>query len=509
MSGCGAEFYDPDALRKASLEMLRAELISVADDPRLYFHLEFAGQDSAFETIRVAIDNRVIPRSRLQISPCNSLQGTCVQAILDEGAEAATVSAYFPDFDVRVQRPLSTVRVGPYELDAEALLGNTEARVLFRSDPVQQHLGGSLFHRGYELALRRGACGAPFEEQAWQSVRQLPLDVPVVFDENELACVGVRPIVPKKGPEVAQITFSARALVRSYRHLFTPPVVAEPLVYAILFDLEIPNEERCLQTQTTLEQMVSEVGRAVSEVNPQRPRVVALPSVQIAELDGVRCRQTNERRLFSDLVSQNLASAIQAELGPDAVVRPVLLYVANLPLVPPPDLRESLSDLVERLGPRPGIPAYFVAAAPESVVQSLASVNGELAWTSALETEFRNRLESVLSEAWPFFRTLTSGLAEIPLTDELSLEGLVAWRVCSAPPVVQPIGDAVGQLTYLVSASSPPAFRAFLTPQLWVPSSLLVQNVLEVRWEGCYGLCDRPAPGGSTEVSWLTQESCQ
>src|SRR5262249_1363526 len=117
-----------------------------------------------------------------------------------------------------------------------------------------------LFPREFDATSARGGCGLPATagEGPWNAVDENPFNVPAIFDNtaDPETCISVRPRLPREGNGVIAVSIPARAVVTRFVHMYVPPVEIAPLVAIILFDLEIPNEERCSAAQTLVHSAV-------------------------------------------------------------------------------------------------------------------------------------------------------------------------------------------------------------------------------------------------------------
>mgnify|MGYP006293523925 CR=1 FL=1 len=497
--------------------MERARAFSVVDDPRVYLRAEVGARIDPRETrwwaLTGAQERLALPEDLRTSGPCGEGR-QCFEWVLGpkalDGAREVgfTVAALDHESSARLER----VAAGGYELDVELLDENRRARIRLSADPLDAALldepsapGRPPFPRSYEVAMRPGPCSAPFDEADYAEAAPLPVEVEPRFDDEALACFGLRPVRPRPGPAVATRTVPARAIARRFAHTYLPPVVSAPLVFLPVFDVEIPNPERCQQTQEALEAAVRSVALDITRADRQGAPVLGLAPIQVARADGVACRQTSGRRFDGAAEAMARRSALaEAGLDPDGV-RVLVLYAYNLPLPVPPGLRLDLRALLEALGP-PGERAYLVTLGDEGVLSEL-DPDGRLAWTSTLEPTFRDRLDPVLSDAWPFQTVLHDEATVVPMTDGAGAAGLSAFRICRSRPTVLPLGVDLGDRAFDPGREGP-AYRVALPEQRLIPARSLTRASVEVEWEGCYALCERPGPGRTAGISWLREDSC-
>lgn len=494
----------------------RARSFEVQDDPRTYLRVEIPsrfgleglrlfGQGTGFEI--------EIPLKDAAVVPCREVH-TCIEIVEGSGLleSVERIQAVFPRYHHQASNWLERVPLGPYELDVQPLDANRQVRVSMGVDPIGNLLadeprveGRPPFLRRYELALAPNPCSASFEVEQWQSFEPPEL-LPSAFDvDTQAGCVGLRPARPAAGPAVATQTVLARAVATRYRFLYRPPVRTAPLVYLPVFDLEIPSPERCRQTQAKLLEDLESVALDIAQATREGTTVVGLPPVQLAAAEGVACRQSDDRRLDVRAVLQAAESALLEQLPEAPPVRVLLVYATNLPLTAPVGLGPDLEALALALGEW-GRAAVTIAIGPDEALANIRR-DHELAWTSTLEPGFRNRLDGVLGQVWPFSTVLHDDRTVVPLASSEQLEGLTAWRACEVPSIATPIGGA-GPGTAFGPGPPEPGFRVALSRQVLVSFIDLLVPTVEVSWEACYALCERPPVGAPADSSWLQLGAC-
>lgn len=516
LGACGdVTFIDPDAPLKAQLRVESAVRYAVERDPRTYLRVEVPARRGLEGARLLAVGPGdvafALPLEGQRIAPCRAAS-TCFELVLGDGVldGAERVRLEVDRLDHRAEGRLVEERLPPYAVDAEPIAENTRAQILLARDPIGARLASEAavfglvpFERTFEVNLTPGACG-PTSGATFATLSRFPAEVEARFDESQLACVALRPALPPEGPVVATRTLAARAVARRFQHTYDPPVVPAPLVALLLFDLEIPNPSRCLRTEEDLEATVTELALSIAESDGRGAQVVALPPVELADAGGARCRQRQGPSLSPASLAASVLEALDRAVGLGTPTRILIVYANNL-AIESPGLASALPLFREALAAE-GVGTYLLAIAPETTPAGLGA-DDRLPWVSTLEPAFRNNLAAALGRAWPFVSVSHTPSTVVPLADPEMARGLAAYRVCRSEPRVSPRGRPTGRNAWVPGAAGP-SYTVALPPQALVPAFAFVRPTVEVRWEGCYALCERPGPGRPPETSWLEEDNC-
>lgn len=503
---------DPQGILRESLTLRRAQIFSIEGDPRVYGQVVLDGSEAeAGVEMRLAVRaegaERLLPMGSAVVSSCGSdalcSRGAWARGLL-EGAEQIVVS--FPDLEHRLLAPIQARNLGAYELSAEVLSGNEAVRISL-VDPLEGSLGGDdldPWRRRFEVASFPGGCTGELRGD-WEPVLKWPAEVSLRLSGDLSGCVAIRPEGDSDGPAVAIETVGARAVKRRFTHVYRPPSQPAPLVWAPIFDLEIPGEARCRRTLAALSEAVEEEALAIAREDRRNAPVLGLSPLETAILDGVPCRQADGRAFDPVEIAQNWEAELQAIGSEGLPLRVLIIYATNLALELPSHLRSLFERLSGELVAR-GIAVEWIALGPEAALQGLETRDA-IPWVSTLDPAFRDAVAGLLGRRWPYESILHTPETVVPLTTALDAEGLVAWRICSSSPIVEPLGVPVG-----TGAQAPveggPAYRIDLALPLLQPSAEFRAPVVEVEWEGCYAFCDRAPPGRTPDSSWFTRDSC-
>lgn len=512
VSGCGdVRLVDPDAELKSRLMVVRAVAYSLEGDARSYLRVEVSSRSGLDGARLFAIEDESVfelPLGGQVRAPCGA-DSTCFELILgpDILLETKQIRMEVPGLALVREGLLRHRALGAYQVDAAAQVGNDHLEIQLVADPIGQELSGegivegrAPFERRFEVSVEPGPCDGR-AAGAWIPLRTLPDAVPVTFDDTQLACLSLRPVRPQEGPPVASRTVMARAVVRAFRHVYTPPSTPSPLAFSVLFDLQIPSPSRCRLTQDTFIETVQRAALRISDEDRRGAPVVRLPSVQIARSEGEPCRQLADRRIDAVSVANELITSLHREIGIQEPARILLIYATNLNLPLPRGLLDDIEQLAHLVAP-----SFIVSIGPEGVINSLAS-EASIPWVSTFEPAFEDAIAGLLGQAWPFVSVTHSLGTVIPLGDEATIQNLQGWRLCAPLPNVSPVGTLLNAETYAPTGPGP-AYTVELPEQRLVASRIYRPPTVEVRWEGCFGLCERPGPGQPEDSSWLEQNTC-
>lgn len=539
LSGCGnVVFVDPDAALKAKLQLGGVERLVVKDDPRGYFHVRIRSREG-IDRVRLMASGASgffeLPLDQAHRQSCGDRE-TCLSLTLPPGLpeDLDQMVLSVPEIGHETTGDVVIRRLEAHALYAEAMAQNTALEVTI-VDPIRRFyteaedvkridedgneeiIGTALlFPRSFEVWTGPGACGGDISgaEEAWAPVEESPFMAAATFSEgpDPLACARIRPALPGGGAAVAATTVTARAEVVSFRHMYRPPVESSPLVFLPMFDLELPNAERCSEAQNLVQSALIEAATDIASSNGDGAEVLALPALQIAVDDGVPCRQRNDRLFSPASLVQDIQAAVADAFGPDRKVRVMLVYAANLDLAMPPSLEASFTGL--RIGDEIGnasVELFLFAIAPERAIASLQA-NRQIGWVATEEPSFRTTITDVLGNIWPFRTTIHTDRTVVPLVEEEDRDRFELYRICmnsvTALPVT-PLGATVEPAAGILRPEPEgPAYRVRLSEQVLVERSMFITPTVVVEWQGCERLCDRPAPGGDPRIPWRKTPGC-
>ncbi|MBI4817066.1 MAG: hypothetical protein HY791_12460 [Deltaproteobacteria bacterium] len=516
---CGeTALVDPDADLRAALRIVRATRLSLEGDPHDYVFARLAGDAALRLPVTLSLSTPAgriaAPTENVRWAPCGAQ--ACAWLTTAPSGEFELI-AERPELDFSDRRALEDLALGPYSLDAGAIESNSRAGGVL-GDPASEWLidqDAPELGREWEVIASEGPCNEiPGPSDDGWSLAPPSFSIIVSFDAEGLACVSLRPRLPRASRAILWRTISASAVAARYDATFTPPVTAEPILYATLFDLELP--QRCSNVVTSVQRAVARVAAQISQRDAAHPKVIDLGTFDIGT-PGELCRQSNAP--FDDrAVARTILARLAQELEPSRRGQVVLIYVNNLDLSPSFEKVLSMNFLASRLeglstdpGPpvaehdRPEVDAHVVAIAEPSPAQA---IGGELtvAFGSTEDPSFEPAILAGFGTFWPFRTSTHDPSIVIPL--RTSPERPISYfTVCQSESFIEPVGDPAG-LVFRALPELGPAFRTSVPDQIGIPNHSFVATTVRLTWEGCEAFCDRPVQGRPDGPAWLEGLAC-
>ncbi len=525
-------FVDPDRTLKEGLKIVEAVHLRPVSDQRIYLHLRVATREGA-ELIRFRWSNSSgtfdIPQEAIIDQQTCGQKERCFSVVMPPNGSHSPqmITLLAPTIGHQHEASVQTISLPAHRVSGEAEGENGQMRIYLEdpirawfSEPEEVSVGPEeeaptelrlLFPRKFEVKLSKGPCGDSSAPQTtpWTEIESFPAVQPAEYDGSPFmrACVQLRPQAPESGPIVAEASVPARAVVRNYRHVYSPPVEVAPLAFLVLYDLELTNSARCKDVQDQLADMIETAAQRISAEDRRGAPVVKLPPVQIAQDQGVSCRQTNRR----DFDGAQLAERAMLELQqrfPGQQTKILVVYVTNLDLALPIQLSRSLLRFQSTLDDAGEAQAHVIAIGPEETVLDL-SPDQQIPWLATIDPSFPTILAGTLGAVWPFQTAVHTPGTVVPLSQAGQQQAFQAYRLCkSSEGGLRLLGiDAPGGYSFEPPEYGP-AYQVNLpTPRLETSGTFIAPQV-EVGWQGCLRLCDHPAPGGPAEISWLSHPEC-
>lgn len=519
LAGCGnVVFIDPDATLKDELIVTDADRLRVDGDPRSYFHVVI-GTRQGLDLFQLAASGPegtiALPLADAHQQPCGTDE-TCFSFTLGPGVpdDLQDVALDAPTLGHRSSRRLRVRTLGAYQLDGAARSRN-EQILMTVVDPIRTFFRGAdeqiqLFPRELEAVVRPGACGEPIDvfDPGWTTVTTLPFTLTATFSEglDPSACIALRPAEPAGGGATASRTIPARAVVTTFTHTYAAPTELSPLVYMPIYNLELPSSERCSEAQMLIASALREAAAQIAADEAEGTDTLELDPINLANKDGIPCRQLDDPRIDDDVVGGRIEAQIRERFG-DRRVRVVFVYVTNLQIPMPMNLEVDLQNLREYFRTRGSIRDFMMAVAPEQAIRQL-NTDDMLPWVATEEPSFRDSILAILAGLWPFKSAIHSPATIVPLVGEAEAGRYRYYRICTATPPVTALGAPVEGTTVLAPPPEGPAYRVDLPEQILERAPLYVAPSVQVQWEACEALCDREAPDGNPGVPWLMDFGC-
>ena len=529
--GCGeTRFIDPDEGLKASLGFATVERLRIEDDPRLYLHIRLTTR-SIPDDLRFSIlgpwGRAQFPVAEASRQPCGRGQ-TCFawSGPPSPGEPVTEIALTVPSLALERRAPLVEVRLPAHGVIGQPRANNGEVLVNV-VDPIREHFGlaelverqegdrviregtALLFARTFDARVTPGAC-ADTNRGSWTTLDSVPGIIDGAFDESPIptACLAVRPSLPPGGPAVGERSLTARAVLTDYEHVYSPAVEVAPIVFVPLFDLEIPDVARCQTAQDLVRATLISVATEIATQPSAPTEVLALAPESIAVVDGVPCRQNNQRTFSAQGLAERVNRAIDEAFGPDRRVRVTWVYANNLFLPLPPALDAALIALREEFAALDRRDDFMIALATAPATDQIA-VNVRLDWVATEEPTFRTAIEDLMTAVWPFRSVIHTEQTTVSLLSEDQPSPPLFYRICDANrPDVEPVQPLLTGLNVRPAAPDVPAYRVPLPPVILAsPGEFTLPSVV-VEWQACEALCDQPAPDRQDPTPWWSLPAC-
>lgn len=536
VAACGrVVFVDPNAAARAGLKIISAQRLTVAGDPRDYFHVRI-GTRARMDQIRLRAEGPPgsfeLPLDGQDAQFCGD-RDLCISVTLGpgmprEGLDSLALEA--PEIAALDRAPLGeTVKLEGYHLRGDAKTRNTAVQVTI-DDPIRRYFAAPvparvlasdgvpisqrtvlLFSRSFEVQTTPGPCtaAASGDDPGWTRQDGNPFTTPAAFSAgaDSQTCVSVRPALPERGPAVGAAGVGGRALITRFQHVYTPIVEKSPLVFVLMFDLELAAPARCSAAQDLVRSAVLEAAAEIATAQSGGAEVMALPAIQIANANGMLCKQSNTRSFDGVATGSAIKESLSAAFGPERRIRVIEIYASNLNLELPATLEASVRNLRHELtGAGPMGRDLLIAISAELPLRALTP-DRAIPWLATEEPAFRAEIKRLLAEIWPFKTMVHTDRTVVPMLAEAERPRFSAFRICRASHMIAPIGSRRGPMAYDVEATGP-AYTVALGPQVLLEARAFSVPSVVVEWQGCEALCDRPSPEGDPRTSWDLQAAC-
>jgi hypothetical protein len=353
-----------------------------------------------------------------------------------------------------------------------------------------------------------------------------PPDLPL--SDKGIYCVGVRPIRQDGvSGTVAQGRVATQPQVTDMKQTFTPPIEQSPVIYQIIFDLDIPNPDRCPLALATIE---STVDQAMKMANTTAPPV-KLKTVNVAidpsatDASGL-CTQQDAPTLPSADMAQTVYQQI-SQL-PETYQQFHLFFFSNLDSPLAPSLNSSLSALLTDLGSPP--PPYTLdvknwlfgppptsAATPGGASPSWWMFQP---WQDFADPLLAQMLDSYAQQNLPYESQLHDTSVPVPLlspADATSDDG--GWiKICDSTLPVTPVDTGTTppmnpptSPAWQVIGANPPGYLVSFPPNDRIPYAQFAPQSVALDYQVCTAYCtDHPyvSTAGTGVTSWATSSLC-
>lgn len=283
-------------------------------------------------------------------------------------------------------------------------------------------------------------------------------------------------------------------LLRTDR-VVSPSVRVEPTVIAFLIDLQVPDPVECEGARAGFRAAISEGIEANSEGAP----VVFLEPFW----SGVPCQASGNRSFDVDRISEVLDAA--ANSYPSFAVRPTVIYLNNLDLPLPAELRASLKAVrALKVGDKALQPKLWGITL--EVARTGLPFDEYIPWTFAGDEALTKAITDLATAQLPQWSVTGQGV-RTPLLGDAERTQLVAVKLCEHDAAVEtdfPEGVTVVEL----SAGTPSAWLT-LPEQVAMSRNAPLPREGRVQLELCLSNCDRfQTRDGELLRRWREEPTC-
>ncbi len=394
-----------------------------------------------------------------------------------------------------------------------------------------------VYARSYERTMwpTKGLCVA---DSVPTSVSFSPLDAPAYtfppdqpLSDAGLYCVGIRPTPADGGasavdnngclqsgycPSVAQGRLATLPQVVDMHQTFTPPVEQSPVIYQIVFDLEVGVSERCDAALLKIEQLVDKYMQMTGVYTK-------LPTINIAKNPAAtgsapNCSQFGDGRALPDPTAMAAAVLQAVSNYPQTYQQFHFLYFNNQNIPLPPSMNDSLKVLFNGLtAPAPyNLRTYSWLFNPGLAMAMGPGWWKSTTWLSVDDPTLEMTLAMYASQNLPYTSQIFDQSVPVPLLspDDVATYDGSSFKICDATPFIQPVDISSGRRLYgqswAIQASDPPGYFVSLLPEIEKPGPSFAAGSASVDFEICTAYCDHPfvATNGTGATSWATSTFC-
>jgi hypothetical protein len=502
---------------------------TVPADPNLQFQIL---GDGGFQTIDFL--QSVYPGGGIA---CTDGQGSCFQYVLrgryatwNGGRPVQAVHSFYgvlPGAIAREKPVAQTLAVASFFHS-----GNQQITVNITDQVAAPSNEPYLYPRGYDHSMwpTNGLC---VSDSAPDGVSFLPLDPTTDgfgpdtqpdghLTDSGIYCVAVRPVPNDAGAAaVAQTRIETLPEVVTLHQTFAPPVELSPVIYQIVFDLQIPLADRCTSAIQTIESLVD---KYMNKGNATVP-VTKLPTLNLAVDPHGTDASANCNQQDGPLPASDMADAVMQAVTsyPEQYQQFHFLFFDNLdaPLSGP--LTDSLSTFFSALQTAPS--GYNLRTISWLFNPGLAAYNSptptwsmtQPPWQAADDPSFEHTLASYVMQNLPYESQTHDPSTPVALLspDDAMTDDGDQIKICQSAPAVIPVdvnsGNEFFGPSWPVKAADPPGYLVNLNPSASAGYSSFVPVSATVDYQICSRYCDNH-PYVSTarqgQSSWSGSYAC-
>jgi hypothetical protein len=266
-----------------------------------------------------------------------------------------------------------------------------------------------------------------------------------------------------------------------------------PLVYGLIFDLNLPNAAECTRVKAQLQAAM---------------RAVLLPpgreGMELFVHDlSPECVQQNLRTYPYTRYAEQRSAAVR-RFG-EGRFKPVLFYFNNVELTLPLSLRTDFSTLQSR---EPNSPQLWALTTQEVLSNTLFTQSA--LWTYSSDPRLTAKLEELARAQLPFLQLEQPPAEGFALFTPQELSGVREFKGCTRPSGLDGGNFVYGPETLKVNAAQPPRYRVSVPKQEPVPRNQKLEPVtVRFTLEVCREYCERfySTPEGEL-LAWNATPRC-
>jgi hypothetical protein len=529
IAGCGELHFVPSPFTPQEVELVYSEQEHLtvmrwrvdADAPVAETRFEMLGSDGGYHPIDFSTSV-----FRGGVVACGDGAGACAQYVVR--------GKYQVD---RTARPVRAVH------DVYGVLPGSSATTRTVSETLKIQ---SFFHWGNDLVYvnitddvaRAGPYSfpRPYERTMWPTVGLCVADTapdgvsfstldqtsgfaaPTPLTDAGTYCVATRAIPTDGGDAaVAEAKIATLPEVVTASKTFEAPIERSPIIYQIVFDLEIPVPDRCTDVIQKVEDLTARYLQSGGVA------VHKLPTINLADDGSSPCAQNSVRTV----PATQMANAFKelARTLPGTHHQYHMLYFNNLnaPLASP--LVTSLQSLSDAMSISPvGYQLDLFSWLFNPGVATASPVKWWAYWVwQTVDETFQIALADYQSHSLPYTTQFHDPNEPVPL---LSLEETTAYdgkliKICSSSSSgtgsnVQPVRTVpfiypINTPSWLISSADPPSYLVTLNNQIVVRGLDFVEASAIVNYQICTRYCTNHGflnSSGGGEKSWEDTFSC-
>jgi hypothetical protein len=288
--------------------------------------------------------------------------------------------------------------------------------------------------------------------------------------------------------------------LQSRKTTWNAPVEVSPVLYQLVFDLQIPDADHCARTISSIQQQVS------SALDARNGEHHAFEVVNIADNGEKKCRQSADRRFAAVEVAERIKEYVNTSVSQPRGAKVVLIYVNNNSLPLSTALTNDFWTFLSSLGSDSRVSVFTWAIGTGTILNGF-EWNATTGWVTPSNSAFREAVTALANSTLPF-KTLNHNDDDQIRFLAPEFEGIEGeFKSCgTTPDVTYYLDDWValsfpGMTTFVLQLGDWLTFKVNLEQQVFAKSSEFLEQKVLVRYEVCTKWCGHPFYSGGDE--WL------